>query len=377
MQKIMVNPFIINGYEGARYFCDREVETQQIIREVVNGNNIALIATRRIGKSGLIKHCFGQPEIKDSFYTFYVDIYATRSLSEFVFRLSREIVTRLKPFGRRALQTFWDCVRSLQAGLSFSPSGDVSFNLQIGDITHSENTLEEIFHYLQTADRPCIVAIDEFQKIAEYDDKNIEALLRTHIQQMPGVRFIFSGSQRHLMTQIFQSPARPFYQSVSMMNLGSIDIDKYRNFAKDHFAENGKTLEEGVVEEVYRLSNNITWYIQRLMNTLFANTPMGGKCSVEMVKPALQYIIDILSFGYNELMYRIPEKQRNVLIALAKEGKTESVTSGSFIRKHHLNSASTVQSALRGLLEKDYVTQEMGKYYVYDLFLMYWLRREY
>lgn len=371
------NPFIINGYEGNEYFCDRENETTQLIREIENGNNIALVATRRMGKSDLIKHCFQQDAIASNYFTFYVDIYATRSLEEMVYRLSREILMRLKPFGLQIMRGFWDCVRSLQAGISFSPNGEATFNLQVGDITHSENTLEEIFHYLKTAERPCIVAIDEFQQIANYADKNVEALLRTYIQQCPQACFIFSGSQRHLMTQIFSSPSRPFYQSVSMMNLGAIALPKYIEFAQRHFSNGGKTMEDGVVESVFVLAHNITWYVQKLMNTLYAQTPIGGSCTVDMVENALQYILKTMDFGYKELMFRIPEKQGKVLIAIAKEDGTKSITAGPFIRKYHLNSASTVQSAVRGLLEKDYITLERGCYSIYDLFLGYWLKNNY
>lgn len=371
------NPFIINGYEGPEYFCDREQETMQLTTEVTNGNNVALVATRRMGKSGLIKHCFQQEQIRNEFYTFYIDVYATRSLADFVFRLSREILTGLKPYGHKALQRFWECVRSLQAGISFSPLGDVSFNLQMGDIIQSESTLDEIFNYLSSTDRPCIVAIDEFQQVANYSDKNVEALLRTYVQQCPNARFIFSGSQRHMMSQMFLSPSRPFYQSVSMMHLGKIDKEKYVSFAKKHFADNGKQLEDGVVEKVCMLSKNITWYMQKLMNTLFAATERGGNCTVSMVDEALTYILDSQAFGYREQMFRLPEKQGRVLTAIAKEGEATAVTSGQFIRKHKLSSASTVQSALRGLLEKDYVTQEQGHYAVYDVFLSYWIIREY
>lgn len=374
---MVINPFIINGYEGAKYFCDREVETAQMLGELTNGNNLALVAPRRMGKRGLMRHGFAQPAIESRYYTFYIDIYSTRSLQELVFRMSREILHRLKPFGLRVMQGFWECVRSLQAGITFTPGGEASFNLQVGDIVHSENTLEEIFYYLSHADRPCIVAIDEFQQITNYSDKNVEALLRTYVQKHPQIRFIFAGSQRHLMTQMFTSPSRPFYQSVSMMNLDSIPITKYAPFARHLFAEGGKTLGDGVVEDVFTLAKGVTWYVQKLMNTLYAQTPVGGTCTRGMVQDALDYILGTLDFGYRELMYRIPEKQGKVLVALAKEDRLTSVTAGSFIRKYHLNSASTVQSAIRGLMEKDYITQEKGQYFIYDFFLSYWLNREF
>lgn len=372
--KAQVNPFVISGYEGTRYFCDRQQETVQLQQEIANGNNVALVATRRMGKSGLIHHYFSQPTIQEQYYTFFIDIYDTQSLRELLQKLSREILMRLKPYGARALQRFWDTMRSLQPGISFSPMGEPSFNVQVGDIQEGDATLEEIFRYLELADKPCIVAIDEFQQINTFPEKNIEAKLRTYVQQCHNAQFIFAGSQRHTMSAMFMNASRPFYQSVSVMHLGSIDMASYDAFAKNLFAEGGRGLSDGVTEAVYALSKGVTWYTQKLFNTMYAATPQGETCDAEQVEEALEYILKTQSYSYEEILFRLPEKQKMVLIALAKNGPTKSITSAAFVKKYSLQSASTVQSAMRGLLEKDFVTFEQGIYSVYDLFMAYWLR---
>jgi len=371
------NPFIISGYEGAHYFCDRETETAQLAREIANGSNVALIATRRIGKSGLIEHYFAQPGIQDRYYTFFIDIYDTNSLSEMVRKLSREILMRLKPFGARAMELFWQTMRSIQPGMSFSPLGEPSFNVQIGDIKEPVATLEEIFRYLEAADKPCIVAIDEFQQISKYPEKNIEATLRTFVQHSHNAQFIFSGSQRHTMSTMFTSASRPFYQSVSLMHLDPIDMQQYDLFARALFEEGHRHLAEGVTEAVYAVSRGVTWYTQKLFNVLYASTQEGETCEPVLVDEALGYILRTQSYGYEETMFRLPEKQKMTLVALAKNGPTKSITSASFVKKYSLQSASTVQSAMKGLLEKDFVTLEKGIYSVYDIFMDYWLQRIY
>ena len=184
------NPFITSGYISADYFCDREIESKQLIREIVNGNNLAIISTRRMGKTGLIQHCFHSKELSKEYYTFFVDIYATKSLRDFIFSLSKVILESLKPFGKKAVEIFINSVLSLQAGISYDFTGTPSFNIQLGDIQNSMATLEEIFKYLAKADKPCIVAIDEFQQITNYSEKNVEALLRTHIQHCNNAQFI-------------------------------------------------------------------------------------------------------------------------------------------------------------------------------------------
>ena len=371
------NPFITNGYVSPEYFCDREKESEILLREVTNGNNIALISTRRMGKTGLIQHCFRRKEIQKNYYTFFIDIYASKSLRDLVFVLSKEILEKLLPVGKKALQHFWECMKSLQASLTFDINGNPSLGLGLGDIQAPMTTLDEIFNYLNHADKPCLIAIDEFQQIAGYEEDNIEALLRTYIQHCPNARFIFAGSQRHIMGNMFLTPSRPFYQSVSMMHLESIPLEKYTLFAQKHFAKAEKKITNETVETIYQKFGGITWYMQKVLHTLYDMTPIQGTCTIDMVKEAILQIIDSFQYTYSEILFRMPEKQKELLIAITKEERARAVTSGAFIKKYKLSSASSVQSALRGLLEKDFITQELGTYLIYDQFLGIWLKNNY
>lgn len=368
------NPFITSGYVSPEYFCDRKEESKRLVLEMLNGNNLALISTRRMGKTGLIQHCFNSKELSEEYYTFFVDIYATKSLRDFIFSLSKVILESLKPFGKKAMDKFITSVLSLQAGISYDFTGTPSFNLQLGDIQNSSATLDEIFKYLEKADRPCIVAIDEFQQITNYPEKNIEALLRTYIQHCNNAHFIFAGSQRHTMGNMFLSASRPFYQSVSMMHLDSIDLKNYTDFANKHFKEAEKTISKDVVSAIYNRFDGVTWYIQKTLNTLFMNTPTHSICDESMIDQAINYIVDTYTFNYQETIFRLPERQKDLLVAIAKEGKAEKITSGEFVRKHSLISPSSVQAAVKGLLEKDFITLFDGQYSINDKFFEKWLK---
>ena len=213
------NPFLTYGYSSPEYFCDRVEETKRLTSLLVNGNHVALMSPRRMGKTGLIRHCFQQKELQDDYYLFIVDIYATKSLAEFTYTLGRTILSVLKSKGRKTWERFIQVVSSLRTGITLDAMGQPSWNLEIGDISSPKVSLEEIFQYLSTADKPCIVAIDEFQAITDYPEQNIEALLRTYIQECSNAWFVFSGSKRHMMGEMFSSPARPFYQSASTLSL--------------------------------------------------------------------------------------------------------------------------------------------------------------
>ena len=372
----MRNPFVTNGYAGPEYFCDREKETEFLTSQLTNENNVALISPRRIGKTEMLHHCFQQPSIAGHYHTFIIDIYATTSMRDFVNVFGKAILDELRPKGRAIWEGFLQILQSLRSEITFDINGMPVWGLGIGTITNPMVTLDEIFRYLNEAERPCLVAIDEFQQISRYaDGQNIEAALRTYVQRCTNAHFVFSGSQRHLMGAMFTSPSRPFYQSVTIMNLPLISLDKYTAFACHHFSQNQKALSKEVPETLYNRFNGITSYLQKVMNLLYLQTPMGQTCTADMIDPAINTLLDISNDTYLSLLYQMPEKQRNVLWAIAAEGKAQSVTGSQFIRKHHLPSASSVRSAINGLLEKDFITYDKGTYQVYDKFFELWIRQ--
>ena len=375
-KRMVNNPFILYGYESEAYFCDRKDETDHLISLIENGNNVALIAPRRMGKTGLIENIFHQPKVRKKYYTFLNDIYATKNMEDMIVAMGSSMMSALRPWGTKVMKKFTDFLASLRSGISFDYMGNPSWNVEVGDVHAPRATLDEIFQYIEAADKPCIVAIDEFQAVSQYPDGNAEALLRTHVQRCRNANFIFSGSQRTMMAEMFNSPARPFYQSTSMMNLDCIPMDKYCLFAQKHFKSADKTLPAIVFQTVYQRFDGVTWYVQRVMNELFAISSPGSTCTVEMIDIAIDNILRANEFNYQSLLFQLPPKQKMLLIAICKAGKATALTSAAFIRRWHLPSTSSVQSAIKGLLEKSFVTSSLGVYEVYDKFFSLWLLRQ-
>ena len=370
----MKNPFVTNGYAGAEYFCDRVQETEILRELLLNENNIALISPRRIGKTDRIWHVFDNPEIQKNYHCFVVDIYATKNLNDFVNMLGKALVDELRPKGRKAWEKFVNMVASLRSEITFDINGMPVWGVGIGSINNPTVTLDEIFTYLEKADKPCLVAIDELQQITRYGDETIEATIRTYVQRCTNAHFIFSGSQRHMMNGMFTSPSRPFYQSVTIMNLQPLDLNVYTDFCVGKFEEAGKHLDAAVVALLYERFEAVTSYMHRVMNVLFSRTDTGATCDVSMVDEAVEFIIRLSSDTYESLFYQMPEKQRSMFLAIARERKAKEVTSGNFIKRNNLNSASSVSSALKGLLDKDFITEDKKVYSVYDQFFTLWLK---
>lgn len=370
----MNNPFVTNGYAGNDYFCDRVEETAALRELLLNENNVALISPRRIGKTDLIWHVFDDERIRETHYCFVVDIYATKNLSDLVNLLGKAVIDELRPKGRKAWEKFIAIVSSVRSEISFDMNGTPTWSMGLGSIENPSVTLDEIFKYLNEADKPCLVAIDEFQQITRYGDDTVEATIRTYVQRCTNAHFIFSGSQRHMMNGMFTSPSRPFYQAVTIINLKPLDLDVYTAFCMDKFEEAGKKLDADVVATLYQRFEAVTSYMHRILNVLYSRTDKGSTCVASMVDEAIDYILRMSSDSYESLFYQMPEKQRMLFLAIARDGKATSVTGGKFIRRHKLNSASSVMSALKGLLEKDFITTDKGVYSIYDQFFSLWLK---
>ena len=372
------NPFIISKQIPEELFCDRKEETSLLIKQIENGRNVVLVSPRRMGKTGLLYHLFRQQEIADNYHSFYIDIYPASSLKEMCYIFGKEVFECLKSKKTQHLETFIQVIKSLRPGVKFDAiTGEPKFELGFGAIESPETTLDEIFHYLESSDKPCIVAFDEFQQIAEFQEKRVEALLRGKIQNCSKTIFLFSGSKQHTISQMFHSKSKPFYQSAQTIDLHPLDREVYSLFVERLFSQYGKHLEKDVVYGVYDKFDGTTWYLQMIMNELFALTGRGETCTAALLEQALQNIIDVQEGVYLSQLATLSPRQKQLLQAIAKEGAIKSVTSAAFIKKYALDSASSVQSALKGLTEKEFLSSTDGQHRISYYFLAIWLRKKY
>ena len=252
--------------------------------------------------------------------------------------------------------------------LTGSPTVSVSIERSADDMT-----LKSIFDYLKGSGKEVYVAIDEFQTIADYPEKGTEALLRSYLQFMHNVHFIFSGSRQHLMYEIFFSPKRPFYNSTSMMSLEPLHEEIYYAFASRMFQEKEGSFSAEVFHELYGLFEGHTWYMQTVLNRLY-----DCHCHVTDFAQVSEAIDDVLKRKrdlYDSFQMFLTNNQFDLLKAIACERRVEQPLSGEFISKYHLGSASSVKRALQRLTEKEIVYHARQGYVVYDKFADLWLRR--
>lgn len=368
------NPFLITGYYNPDYFCDREVETIKIISALENDRNISLISPRRYGKTGLIYHVFHNiKQSEDKVLCIYLDIYSTQNLNDFVKVFAEEVLAKAHGGVENAFRNIANYFRSFRPLLSYDPiSGNPALSIKI-DKDSSENSLKEIFAYLQQINKRCYIAIDEFQQVAEYPEKGTEALLRSYIQFLPNVKFIFAGSRQHIMNEIFLSVKRPFYQSTQIMSIGVIPKEAYFLFVLSHFKKNGFSIEKNCFDELYDLLEGHTWYIQAVLNRLY-------EYRQDIVSPidihnAIGELLDENAYTYQEFLHAYSVVQKNLIKAVGKEKIVSQIHSGDFISKYGLKNSSSVSRALNTLLESELIYKSDKGYVVYDRFFGLWLSR--
>jgi hypothetical protein len=375
---ISKNPFPVVGYHGSKLFCDRETESERLLKNLTGGLNTTLISLRRMGKTALIFHVFEELLKENQSICLYVDLYPTRNIRDLTRQLatvSMNVLPRKKRTGNRFL-TF---LKGLRPVITYDPlTGAPGVRFEYSSASEYEGTLSALLNFLDELGTEIYLAFDEFQSIASYEEGNAEAILRTMIQPLKNIHFIFSGSNRHMMHEIFHDSKRPFFASTRIMSLSAISDDNYSRFIGEKFAESKRKISPEAISFVLDWTRRHTYYTQSVCNTLFST---GAKeIDIQFVKAVCSEILDEQEKTFLQYRHLLTSNQWQLLMAVAKEGKVYKPQSGEFLSNHSLGTPAGSKRALDALLDKEMIYEESdssGRYYsVYDLFLSRWLERQ-
>jgi len=373
------NPFVSKGYISKEFFCDRENELKNLGENAKNGLDTTLFADRKIGKTGLIYRFFDYLEEKGQYASIYVDIFSSRRLDDFV-KLLSEAILKKYPEKTSLGKGFMKILKGLRPLISFDTiTGEPQVMISYQNEAEKHYTLKGILDFLENRNEPIVLAIDEFQQITEYPETNVEALLRTYVQQVKNIRFIFCGSKTSLITEMFSSAKRPFFNSTSFLHLDKIDEEIYFDFIKDNFEKRKKTIDEQAVQFILDWTLRHTFYTQYLCNQTFNLS--GRNVTIVEVKRACKSI-----FLQNEavfLQYRrlLTSAQWDFLIAVAKEETLMQPTAKDFLMKYKIGTPAHAKRLINALTDKDLIISKPTKngmvYYLSDVFLLRWLQSVY
>lgn len=373
------NPFPTTKYIGAKYFCDRKSEIKKLKSAFKNDRPITIFSMRRMGKTGLIRHLQNDLSSSNKNICIYVDIFNTCSDEEFVTKLVNASVSALDNSKKGFLSDIINIFSKYTPKFTMDPlSGAPGIELDIRSKSDVKMSLAAIFDLLKNQKKTIHIAIDEFQQIANYDKSSfIASTIREYMQDIKNLRFLFSGSQRHLLLDLFNNPKQPLYRMVDQLVLNEINFDKYKEFIIEQFDNVGRKIKPDVVDELLDWSRRHTFYVQVICNKLFSlPKKIVNIQDLNQVKYTIKKELEMNFIAYKNLLSK---NQYKTLMGIAKENIVKSVRTKYFTNKYKLAS-STANQALNHLVDKEIVYERSTKYgneyMVYDVFFYRWLQED-
>jgi hypothetical protein len=234
-------------------------------------------------------------------------------------------------------------------------------------------SIEKIFEFISGFEKRVVLALDEFQQIVRYPEKNAQALLRSHIQGTSNLSCIFSGSHRNILASMFEDYSQPFYQSTDMLYLDKIEAATYKNFISMKFSNDKINLTREIPDLILDKTRNHTYYVQYYCNQLYSS----GYASInkEISELVWNNVIkerEGIYYNYRNLFTVL---QFNLLRSIAAEGSVRQPLSQEFLHNYDLPTPSSVKTALDTLIEREFIHFDKDQYFVTDVFFSDWLSK--
>jgi hypothetical protein len=352
----MENPFEYQRIVVGETFVDRNQELKTILEAIRSGENLLLYSPRRLGKSSLLKEALRR--VQKERICVYVDLWECLTESEIAEKLASGIINATYSTLEKAGSALKEFITSARPLITLEPDGGIGLKL---DFFEQEKTLKETLAMIESiAERKkkkAVVVLDECQVIAEFERHRIEKIFRTVIQQQRMVSYLFSGSKQHVLQAMVNQKTRPFYRQLRPMTLGLIPIDAFTPFIKKGFSQVG-TIDDSTIAAIYRYGQGNPQRTQQLCHFLYVKAKEHAHLSPEVVDAVVVALCLDLDTEFEDEVDGIKNKrQRMILKALAID-PTGRPLSSEFLQRYTLGPASSVQTALKGLIEKGILDEQ-------------------
>ncbi|MEW6665366.1 MAG: ATP-binding protein [Thermodesulfobacteriota bacterium] len=368
------NPFTLKEITAGSAFCDRQEELKDLISFASSRQNVLLYSPRRYGKTSLARKVQSHL-VDEGALTAYCDLFGVSSIEDMAGRIARSIFT----ITRKDESLFQKAIRflaSFRPVLSPSPDGGVSVSVQpafrSGSWELLDDTLEALEKFVLDVPNLVHVVLDEFQEITEVEDSlRAEGRLRHYIQKM-NCGFVFVGSRRRVLLEMFNDRKRPFFQSTINYELGVLPREETIDFMTTRFAEAGKTLGRDLAASACDLLGQHPYYTQKFCFFLFDR--VERTVSPEQVSETVRLVLESERDLFEAILRRLTAIQRSLLTAIAKE-PTNRLFAAEYMARHNLKSTGGIQRSLRVLISEDLVEQHPteGTWSMVDPIFRQWL----
>jgi hypothetical protein len=367
------NPFTYGGRVSGEAFCDRQKELEELLSDIKARQHLILFSQRRFGKTSLVWRLLADAK-KNGIIPVYVDLYPVSSLAEFIELYAKAIAEALSGY-EKVMKLLKGLFSRLYLSMGLDGTGNPQWSVGF-DRSRETESLEEVLGaleaYLKTTKKAGVVVFDEFQQITETNGKKMEARLRTAIQTHEHVSYIFVGSRKHMMQDIFSNPNRPFYRSGKIFPLGKISSDDFYPFIRERFGSAKMAITDKALDAVLSVTETHPYYTQYLCHILY-DIVEDNRVREDDVPKALDLLISREATAYMNTWDLLTLRQRQALVALAETTVGERPFRTEILQRFGMSQPAVMMRALNSLVEKDLVDKEDGRYEIIDVFFKRWI----
>ena len=370
----MENPFAYSNYVTGNSFCNRKKEITEMLKYIKGSQNVLLYSHRRYGKSSLIRQIFGEIEKKNiKIGTMHVELYGTISEKDFITK-TFQCLNQLESNFEKLLQSVNRALKSIRLNLSIDPATGGSSISPAFEAVNEKIVLEELMSILSkySQKHKLVIALDEFQEVANYTEEGFEKRLRSFIQQHSNICYIFSGSQQHLITEMFSSNSRAFYKLAESFPLKKIETKHYVPWIQNLFSRKKVHLPAKFIETIIETFENHPMYIQNFLFHLWEE-PAKRACSPAVISKIESAIVEKKILEYSVLWETLTINQKKTLkLILLNNGS--NLYNADALKSVNLKTASLVTKALSSLIKKEIIVKN-GIYLIQDIVFKKWLQK--
>ncbi len=359
-------PFIYEKFVLDGMFCERKIETNIIINYINNNKNILLYSKRRYGKSSLIQEIF-KNKLSNEYITIYVDIFDIVDANDFAYKLYKAISQSLPFDFKSSLRKLKDLFSRATFSGTLNQDGQIELKPALSSKDYDE-LMEDIFTSLDklSHEHKIVVAIDEFQQIATIKDKKIDATIRQYIQGQKNISYIFCGSKKHLLTNLFVSHSAPLYEMANHLELKPLEINDFYEFVKEKM---NKTILFDDFKYLYNLVEGESKLVQQICFHLYYKVTI----SKQMIDEVFQFLIDEKVGSFRTIYDLIGSKGNKLTLKILAQTVDGSIYTKEILNKYGLTK-QTINSSVKRLMVQEIIDRENNRYYFTDKLFGMWLK---
>jgi uncharacterized protein len=358
------NPFVSGRIARGENFINRKNEIRSLTKNITNRINTIITAPRRWGKTSLIKKTLDDLANNKSMILCYVDVLPVNSLEEFLSNYANSIILAVSNTENKILRSIKNFFsQSLIPRISINDIGAFQITFEFKNPNDYKN-IEEVLQLPEklalVKSKQFIICIDEFHNIVNID-KKLQFYFRSIAQHQSNVTYIFSGSQTHMIQEIFANPNNPLFRFADVILLEKIKIGDFSLFIKEKFQKSGKIITDEKVNAILQITRISPYYVNYICNMIWSTTKKVVTNTI--IEAAIDEVLSMNSPLYDSIFKNLTFKEKQYLYRLSFSERDNNdfkeINKSTFFQKN--------------LIEKDILFLYKDAVDFSDPFFAYWI----